>query len=144
MGQPNLHTFEVSGKKYSADKLDAMKQFHIVRKLGPIIAGLLPAGVAMKDMSAFLEKETASVLPGIAEALARLKDEDADFILYGLLSVVKQEQPNGLGWAPVSSGNQMMYQNISMPDMLKIAFQSGQHNFRDFFSALPQPSTGAN
>lgn len=144
MGQPNLFEFEVGGKQYSADRLDAMKQFHIVRKLGPIIAGLLPAGVAMKDMQAFLEKDAGSVLPSIADALSRIKDEDADFVIYGLLSVVKQQQPNGLGWAPVCVNNQMMFQNIQMPDMLKIAFKAGQHNFRDFLAALPQSSPGAN
>jgi len=136
-------SFEVSGKNYSADKLDAMKQFHIVRRMAPIVAGLLPTGVALKDMNTFLQKEVSSVLPGLAEALSKLKDEDAEFVLYGLLSVVKQEQPNGLGWAPVVKGSSLMFQNITMPDLIKIAFKAGQYNFQDFLTALPQPSTGA-
>lgn len=136
-------TFEVSGKNYSADKLDAMRQFHIVRRLAPVVAGLLPAGVALKDMVSFLEKDVSSVLPSMADALARLKDEDAEFVLYGLLSVVKQEQANGLGWAPVAKGNSLMFQDITMPNLMKIAFKAGQHNFQDFLSALPQASTGA-
>lgn len=136
-------TFEVGGKKYTADMLDAMRQFHILRRMAPILAGLLPAGVALKDMQSVLQKEVAAVLPGLADALSKLKDEDADFVLFGLLSVVKQEQSNGLGWANVVVGKTLMFNDISMPDLIKLAFKSGQHNFQDFLSAPPQASPGA-
>ena len=138
-----LATFTVGGKNYTASKLSAMVQFHIVRKMAPLLAGMLPPDVQSKDIGSLLLSKASAVLPGLADSLSKLSDQDSEFVLYGLLGCVKQEQPNGLGWAPVVVNKQMMFDNITMPDMILIAVKSAQHNFRDFLNALPQPSPGA-
>ena len=143
MSATELHEFEIGGVKYVASKLDAMKQFHVVRRLAPALTALMPAA-GFKALKNELEKSMTEALPKFAEMLAGIKDEDAEFVIYGLLSCVKKREEGGLGYAAIVVGNRLQYQDMSMPDMMKIAFKAGQINFRDFLDALPQTSSGAN
>lgn len=143
MSATELIEFEVGDNKYVASKLDAMKQFHVVRRLAPALTALMPAG-GFKALKSELDKSMAEALPKFADMLASIKDEDAEFVLYGLLSCVKKKEAGGLGFSPLVVANRLQFQDISMPDMVKIAFKAGQVNFRDFLDALPQTSPGAN
>jgi hypothetical protein len=133
--------FVVAEKTYVAKQLSAMKQLHIARKLAPVLAGLAPAGAGAKLA---LETALMAVLPNLAEKLASMKDEDAEFVVLNLLSACSRRE-NGGGLASlVGASGGLMFQDIGMKEMIQIAVESGKHNFSDFFSALPQTLTGAN
>ena len=72
--------FELNGKEYRAGVIDARKQFHIVRRLAPIFGNMAAGG------------DTAVML---ANAIGSLSDDDADYVLFGLLAVVKRKEDNG-------------------------------------------------
>ena len=76
-------------------------------------------------------------LPLIATAVAKLSDADADYCIFGLLKVVRRKQPNGLGWGPVATENLLMYDDIGMTQMLKLAWEALVFNMSSFFAALP-------
>ena len=128
--------FEVRGIQYRAGKLDARAQFHIVRRLAPFLKALAPLAGKMKDQSQALE-----ALPAIGEVLAELDDETADYVLFGLLSVVTRKEPQGLGWANVSKGNALMYMDITMSDMIAMAGRALMANMGDFFQSLHSASS---
>lgn len=120
---------EIEGQTYRIGKLDARAQFHIVRRLAPVLGELAPAIQG--------GNKGVEVLPPLAAAVAKLSDDDADYCIFGLLKVVSRKQPNGLGWGPVCTGNLLMYDDISMPVMLKLAWNSLSQNMQSFFVALP-------
>lgn len=121
--------FKVNGIEYRAGRIDARKQFHIVRRLAPVLSELAPAA----------GKPTAGVevLTPLANAIAKLTDSDADYVIFGLLDCVKRKQDAGLGWAAVNTGTQLMFEDIDMPVMLQLAWQALKVNLSGFFSALP-------
>lgn len=120
---------ELDGHTYRVSKLDARAQFHIVRRLAPVLGELAPALQGGKG--------GLDALPPIATAVAKLSDADADYCIFGLLKVVSRKQPNGLGWGPVSTENLLMYDDIGMTQMLKLAWEALTFNMSGFFAALP-------
>lgn len=120
--------FELEGRTYRANKIDARTQFHIVRRLAPVLGEIAPALQGKGGLDA---------LPPLANAVAKLTDTDADYVIFGLLKSVVRKQDQGLGWGPVATGEQLMYDDITMPLMLKLAWQSFSFNMSGFFAALP-------
>lgn len=120
--------FELEGRTYRANKIDARTQFHIVRRLAPVLGEIAPALQGKGGLDA---------LPPLANAVAKLTDSDADYVIFGLLKAVVRKQDQGLGWGPVATGEQLMYDDTTMPLMLKLAWQSFSFNMSGFFAALP-------
>ena len=120
--------FELEGRTYRANKIDARTQFHIVRRLAPVLGEIAPALQGKGGLEA---------LPPLASAVAKLTDSDADYAIFGLLKAVVRKQDQGLGWGPVATGEQLMYDDITMPLMLKLAWQSFSFTMSGFFAALP-------
>jgi hypothetical protein len=121
--------FELDSHTYRANKIDARSQFHIVRRLAPVIGELIPALQGGKGGT--------DALPPLANAIAKLSDADADYCLFGLLKAISRKQPQGTGWGPVTTGEQLMYDDITMPQMLQLAWKAFAHNMSGFFAALP-------
>lgn len=121
--------FETEGRTYRVNKIDARSQFHIVRRLAPVLGQIAPAVQGGKG--------GMDALPALADAIAKLSDDDADYVLFGLLKVISRKQDQGLGWGPVATGTVLMYDDITMPTMLKLAWQALSHNMSGFFAALP-------
>lgn len=112
---------ELNGHSYKCGTIDARKQFHIVRRLAPVMGSVAKGGEA---------------LDSIASAIGKLSDEDADYVIFGLLACVTRKQENGLGWAKVSNGNAMMFSDISMADMIQLAYRAFEANMQDFFAVI--------
>ena len=143
----NERDFEVGGKQYRLSKIDAFKQFHIVRRLGPILGDIIP--VAQKMKSAMREDaseeekfdQIAKVLTPIMTGLSKLSDQDANTVLIGLLCGVEVKQPTG--WAKMAVGeNIMMSEGLELPLMLQLAGRAFGYNLSGFFALAPQVSHG--
>ena len=122
--------FELKGQSYAVGKIDARAQFHIVRRLAPVLGEIAPVAASGK-------MNGLDALPPLAAAIAGLSDADADYCLFGLLSVVRRKQPQGMGWGPVTTGNTLMYEDIGMVEMLQLAWKALEFNMSGFFAALP-------
>lgn len=138
-----MNTFSCGEYNYSASKMDARKQFHVVRRMAPFLGGLLPSFAKLegKKMSEASTEEMMSVLPGVADALAGMDDETADYVIFGLLACARRQQDQGLGWAPVSNGNAIMFDDIDMAQMLTIAGRVLVANLGSFFAVLKSASS---
>lgn len=112
---------EIKGKEYKAGRIDARKQFHIVRRLAPVMGGVSKGG---------------DPIDAIAGAISSLSDADADYVVFGLLACVKRKQDNGLGWAPVCRDTSLMFDDIGMADMIQLAVLAFKENMSDFFDVV--------
>lgn len=140
--------FELGSRKFKIGKLNTFKQFHIVRRISPILADLLPA---IKEVQKFQKKkeeqktevekfdELATILGPVLTGFSKLNDEDSEFVLLGLLSCVEVQGPGNI-WAKVSTGTQLMFDDLDLPALLQIGGRVFVANLSGFFAALPQVS----
>lgn len=131
--------FSLGGRDFKLCKIDAFKQFHIVRRIGPLLSDLLPA---MKDLSGLRDKtdqidQAAKVLGPIMTGLSKLSDADADLVLFGLLASVEMKQSSG-NWAKVATSSMLMIQDLDLPTMLQLAGRAFAFNLTGFFTELPR------
>jgi len=117
--------FEISGQTYRSGKLNARKQFHVARRLAPVLGGLADASAAgAESFSKFLQP--------IADAISHMSDADCDYVLDNCLAVVSRQQ--GTAWAPImASSKAIMFDDIDVGVMLKIAAKVIQGNLGNFF-----------
>jgi hypothetical protein len=118
--------FEINGQTYRSSKLNARQQFHVSRRLAPVLGGLATAsGSAAEDFAHFLQP--------IADAVAKMSDDDCDYILDTCLAVVQRQQ--GTAWAQIFVAKNIMFEDIDMAAMLQIAAKVIQENLGSFFHA---------
>lgn len=127
--------YELNGINYKIGKLDALSQFHIVRRLAPIVSELAPNINGEK-------KDDLGALTAIAGAISKLTDDDANYVIFGLLKVVSRQQANGIGYAQICVGGVLMFEDIDMAGMMNLTWQVLTHNLSGFFAALPSTLTG--
>ena len=166
---------ELNGARYAIGKLSAMQQFHVSRRIAPIIPPMIPvlvkfyaeleaADVARDqarangalaalagdspapDATAHAAEQSRDLLPLVdavapvlqpfADALAGLKDEDAEYVFGTCLSVVERWQ--GAGWAKVWSvaHKTSMFDDIGIDVMLPLVVRVVVANLGPFISGL--------
>lgn len=138
--------FEIGGRKFKLCKIDAFKQFHIVRRIGPLLSDLLPAmrdADKLKNIEALSEGErleqVAKFAGPVMNGLSKLSDADSELVLFGLLASVEMQQATG-NWSKVASNSMLMIQDLELPVLLQIAGRAFVFNLAGFFGALPQKS----
>lgn len=143
-----MNDFEIGGRKFKAGKIGTFKQFHIVRRIAPILSELLPAlGEIQKvskveDSKSEAEKfdEIAKIASPILLGLSKLSDKDSEFVLFGLLSGA--ETQIGSTWSKVANENMLMVQDLELPTLFQIAGRVFMVNLSGFFAVLPTLAPG--
>jgi hypothetical protein len=134
--------FQIGTRDFSLIKLDAFKQFHIVRRVGPILTQILPHLSALKDVkdaAGDAEKmaQLSELATPILDGLSKLSDADADYVLHGLLAAVQVKQAHG-NWATIYANGGMMINDLELPILMQCAGRAFVYNLAGFFAALPQ------
>lgn len=133
-----MSEIKIGDHLYRIGRLDARKQFHVARRLAPVLAGL--SGGAEKSGGGLMKQ-----LMPIADALSKMADEDVDYVLDTCLSVCQRAQQGGQ-YAPVTAHNGgLMFQDIDMAQMIQLTVAVIQGNMAGFFGAAPAdlPVAGA-
>ncbi|MDF3115881.1 hypothetical protein KPA94_20870 [Burkholderia semiarida] len=171
---------KLNGVRYAIGKLNAMQQFHVSRRIAPIIPPMIPvlmkfyAELEQADVAREQERTNAAlaalaeraegaeasataapapaadrsrellsmvdaiapVLQPFADALAGLKDEDAEYVFGTCLSVVERWQ--GAGWAKVwnLAHKTSMFDDIGIDVMLPLVVRVVVANLGPFISGL--------
>ncbi|MBR8279789.1 phage tail assembly chaperone [Burkholderia vietnamiensis] len=172
---------QLNGGRYVIGKLSAMQQFHVSRRIAPIIPPMIPvlmkfyaeleqadvareqarANAALAAMAGGLELAAlassaaavdaagdrsrellsmvdaiAPVLQPFADALAGLKDEDAEYVFGTCLSVVERWQ--GASWAKVwnIAHKTSMFDDIGIDVMLPLVVRVVVANLGPFINGL--------
>lgn len=142
----------LNGVRYSSVRLDAFKQFHIARRLAPVVLSLgMGASLMMKFKEASSsatpkskdeeaqEDLAALAMAGkpIAEVLAAMSDTDSEYVLKLCLGAVSREQA-GTGFAPIlSSTGSLLFSDLGLATMLQLAHAVVLENLGNFMPAPP-------
>ena len=138
---------ELHGQSYRIGKLDAFKQFHVSRKIAPMVPTLIPIFVEISsnaDIFGDIDRLSTALLP-FADAVAGMKDEDAEYVISTCLSSVQRK--SGTAWAKVwnDQANACMFDDLDLSTMLPLVVHSIKENLGSFISGLltAQASTEA-
>ena len=142
------NSFSIGAKEFKLSKVDAFKQFHIVRRLAPILSDLLPAmgsiAKTAKSMDSLSESEKfdqfSKMAGPVMDGLSKLSDADANYVLFGLLQSVEVKQMPVGNWARLSNGDALMFSDMELPVLLQAAGRAFAYNLSGFFGALPKTS----
>lgn len=133
--------FEIGSKKFKLNKLNALKQFHIARRVTPILADLLPY---LKDFKLALTvtseseklEQFAKIATPFMNGISKLSNADSELVLIGLLSCVEVQQSSG-NWARIANDEMIMIQDLDLPVLLQAAGRGFIYNMKGFFDGLP-------
>lgn len=126
---------EVNGVNYRLGKLDAFTQFHIARRLAPIqLAMGVSAGELATKASADEATIAAAIMGPIADIVSKMPQDDVDYILKTCLGAVSRQQ--GESYARVLVSGALMFSDITMQVMLRLAIAVIKENLDGFFGVL--------
>ncbi len=144
------NSFEIAGRKYKIHKIDVFKQFHIARRMTPIMGEII--AIAPKVQKVMVSSEDASesekldmvaqVAKPVMDGFAKLSDADADFILLGLCSAIEIHQAETNNWARVAKDGVLLFNMLDLPTLLHIAGRSFMYNLSGFINTTQQTSHG--
>lgn len=139
---------EINGIDYSIGRLNAVDQFHVSRKIAPIVPKLMPiiTEVAKGDLTKVLEsinqdedgnlsdlgdlQPLADALSPLMDAIAQMPEDDVNYIIYKCLSVAKR------GSAAVCRNNTIMFDDIDMTQVLPLVIATIRINLGNFIQGL--------
>lgn len=140
---PNVIEAEIKGRKFKIGKTEVMKQFHVARRISPILTDALPAMKKMKELQengGFDELDEnrkldaiAGVITPFVHGMAKLGDADAELVLFSLLGCCEVYQTEFKTWARVANEKMLMMQDLDLPTLLQVAGRSFMHNLAGFF-----------
>jgi hypothetical protein len=125
---------------YQFGKLDAFQQFHVARRLGAVTSGL-GEGIVQLQAGGGAAKLADSggimrVVQPLLEAIGRMQDSDANYVMHTCLSVVKRKQ-GATSWASVQTApGYLMFPDIEMTCMIALVYRVLEFNLGGFFSEL--------
>lgn len=139
----NEREFQINGITFQLSKLDPWKQFHVVRKLAPFMADLLPTLAKFSALTPDeLKGDQMEALAPALNSLAKMSQSDSEFCVKTLISCVAMKQDSG-NYAQLIVNDVTMFKDIlDLPLMLKLAGKAFMYNLGSFISASPQLSTG--
>jgi len=130
----------VQGHVYRIGKLSAMEQFHVGRRIAPLVAtyGMtMDLDVIFGQKAIDVEQLVGSLGP-ISHVLAAMNDETTDYIIATCLKAVQRREDGGqqAAWANVSNGAQIMYADIELLGMVRLVVAVLRENLGDFMREL--------
>lgn len=107
----------LNGREYRIDRLDAIRQLHVARRLAPLVAN-------------------DSILD-LARAMAEMSQENADYVIGTCLDVVqfKQVINNHETWHPLR-GRGVLMAELDGKELLELVVKVAQEHFQNFFEGL--------
>ena len=140
-----MEIIPIGGHDYSIGRLNALDQLHVSRKIAPIIPNIMPilTEVAKGDLGkviASIETDENAELAGLEplakalepfmEAIAKIPEEDVNYVIYKCLSVVKR---NG---SVVCRGESIMFDDLDMNHLLPLTVAVIRTNLGNFIQGL--------
>lgn len=122
----------INGHEYSIGKLSAFDQFHVARRLAPLLAAAA-GGLGPNGKPAAEELDPSAILA----ALSAIKDEDVEFIFNTCLKAAERRQSGA--WAKVRRDGTTMFE-LSLPELLQVCAKVFEVNLGNFTSGLPSLS----
>ena len=139
----------VDGLGFRVGVMPPREQFHVMRRLTPILGPALPALMALLDEEADKEAVLAQVagqLGPLSESLAGMPDEQLDYVMDRCLTQVQKLDSDGK-YHPIylkqQRGIVRMYETITLPLELKLVSEVIKANLSGFFELLSGASASS-
>ena len=136
-----MEEVEIGGTRYRTGRLDAFKQFHLFRKLMPVLSGMgatFAEAEASGSENILEDVKFWSSLGPAATAIAEMSTQDSEFILKTCLQAISRW--NGQQWVRITTPNgELMFEDIDMMQMLQLSFEVMKDNLGSFFN-VPLPN----
>lgn len=145
--------FEVRGQTYrTTSRLSALEQFHVGRRLGPLLATVGSEVVALARAPVGAEEDErkvvdrfVSVFPAVAQMLAAMSDDDVNYVVHTCLRIVQRRVGDAGYQSLVAKGGVFMFDDVDMDAMLRIVVEVLRDNLGGFLKGLggstPSPSS---
>ncbi len=133
----------LNGHAYRVGRLAPMTQFHVARRLAPVLLQVVNVKDLAGAASAAKDDPTQALaaLGGLATALRQLSDDDSEYIVNACLDVVTRQQ--GERWARVRATGGLMFQDIDLNVMLSLTYEVVVDNLGSFFQGNQLMSNSA-
>ena len=140
-----MEIIPIGGHDYAIGRLNALDQLHVSRKIAPIVPNIMPilTEVAKGDLEkviASIETDENAELAGLEplakalepfmEAIAKMPEDDVNYVIYKCLSVVKR---NG---SVVCRGESIMFDDLDMNHLLPLTVAVIRTNLGNFIQGL--------
>ena len=140
---------EIGGNTYRINSMPAMTQFHVMRKLGPVLPGIVPvlaqAAAALPQADGQEDGGAMTTVDGVAaiamaarpllDGLAAMADADAEYVINHCLSAVMRRDPGGKSWNAVSRDGVTMFDDIDLMASMQLVWAVLRENYTSFFRA---------
>lgn len=134
---------EIEGHVYRIGKLDAFKQFHLVRRLTPVFFALGNSGATVEKTAAggiagLSDLAAIGALAPVADVIAKLSDEESEYVVNLCLLVCQRKVSEGK-WAPVKvrGAAKLQMDDITLTAMMQLVFAVIEENLGNFFPVPP-------
>lgn len=140
---------EIGGNTYRINSMPAMTQFHVMRKLGPVLPGIVPvlaqaaatlpqgdsqeAGGAMATVDGVAA--IAMAAQPLLDGLASMADADAEYVINHCLSAVMRRDAGGKSWSAVHRDSVTMFDDIDLMARMHLVLAVLRENYTGFFRA---------
>ncbi len=140
-----MEIIPIGGHDYAIGRLNALDQLHVSRKIAPIVPNIMPilTEVAKGDLEKVIEsieadenaelgglEPLAKALEPFMEAIAKMPEDDVNYVIHKCLSVVKR---NG---AVVCRGESIMFDDLDMNHLLPLTVAVIRTNLGNFIQGL--------
>lgn len=134
-----MNEFEINGIKYRISKLDAFKQFHVTRKIAPIVPTLIPIFVrisANKNISDDIGA-LSELLGPFADGIANMSDEASEYVIATCLGAC-QRNTGANNWAAVwnKQAGQCMFDDMDLGAIMQVVLKVVQDSLGPFIQGL--------
>jgi len=129
----------MDGKTYRIGKMTAFQQFHVSRKISPLIPPLIPVFMQIaKDSGANNIAQLSALFQPFCEGFAALSDETAEYVISNCLSVVRRRNDKD-EFVPIWStgGKVVMFDDINdLSTLLRLVLRVIQDSLGNFLSGF--------
>lgn len=129
----------IAKNTYRIGKLNALQQFHVARRLAPVLATMGLSLRQLADGSKMSIDDFLPVLGPVTEILAHMTDEDSNYVIFSALSATERKQ--GDKWGPVVNGVSLMFQDMDLPEMMRLVVEVLKENLGGFLMGLNDDAT---
>ena len=128
---------ELGGHQYRIGKLTAMQQFHVTRRIAPLLPNLASIFVGLQNESASTDfTHLAHLAQPFMQAIAAMNDSEAEQLIGLCLTAVKRQHAQG--WQDVWNRKQnvCMFDDIDLGVMLPLVVRVITENLGGFINGL--------
>lgn len=131
------HDFKVKDRNYRCTRMVAKTQFHVLRRILPLFAGMVNEGESISTSTE--DMALSDMFLKVIDNLNKINTEDYDYILSQALHTVAREDAPGDYQNILAPNGVPMYEDINydLSVMMEILMEVLKFNFKDFFKDLP-------